>query len=137
VDLIAVRSGTLFLWDHAADALVSQVTSGLGEWFSGLRLALGEGVAGAVAQQRIGLIVNDYRSSPYTIPWFVERTDVTAVLGEPLLYRDRLVGVILLRDRRDRQPFTADDQGLLRLFAAQAAIAIENAQLYEATRRRA
>ena len=137
VDLIAVRSGTLFLWDDAAEALVSQVTSGLGEWFSGVRLALGEGVAGAVAQQRMGLIVNDYRSSPHTIPWFVERTDVTAVMGEPLLYRDRLVGVILLRDRRDRQPFTADDQGLLRLFAAQAAIAIENAQLYEATRRRA
>jgi PAS domain S-box-containing protein len=137
VDLIAVRSGTLFLWDDAAGTLASRVTSGLGEWFGDVRLALGEGVAGAVAQQRMGLIVNDYRSSPHTIPWFVERTDVTAVLGEPLLYRDRLVGVILLRDRRDRQSFTADDQGLLRLFAAQAAIAIENAQLYEATRRRA
>ena len=137
VELIAVRSGTLFLWDDAAEALVSQVTSGLGEWFSEVRLALGEGVAGAVAQQRMGLIVNDYRSSPHTIPWFVERTDVTAVLGEPLLYRDRLVGVILLRDRRDRQPFTADDHGLLRLFAAQAAIAIENARLHEATSRRA
>jgi signal transduction histidine kinase len=92
-------------------------------------------VVGLVAQRREGMIVNDYRSSPYANPMFLEQTDDAAVLCEPLLYRDRILGVIILAKSAREGLFTDEDQHLLRLFAAHAAIAIENARLYEITQR--
>ena len=79
-------------------------------------------------QKGQGLIENAYRTSPYAVPVFLERTSHTAVLGEPLRYHDRVIGAVLLD--RETAPFTAPDRDLLRLFADQAAIAIEHARLY-------
>jgi Amt family ammonium transporter len=90
-----------------------------------------------VAQQRRGLIVNDFRHSPYATPLLLENSTATAVLAEPLLYHDRLVGVINLNRVESHQPFGEEDRELLGLFAAQAAIAIENARLHESIRRHA
>jgi signal transduction histidine kinase len=56
------------------------------------------------------------------------------VLTEPFLYGDRLVGVVRVDREANRQPFTEMDRQLLALFATQAAIAIENARLYEEVR---
>jgi signal transduction histidine kinase len=83
------------------------------------------------------MIVNEYRTSPYRNPFFVERTGITAIVAEPLLYRDRLVGVITVNNEGTGQSFMEQDQKILALFATQAAIAIENARLHETTRRRA
>ena len=76
------------------------------------------------------MIVNDFRTSPYTYPLFVERMEHVAVLAEPLLYRERLVGVLAVNRNDPARPFTLEDQRLVRLFASQAAIAIVNAHLY-------
>jgi signal transduction histidine kinase len=101
-----------------------------------VRPRLGEGVAGLVAMRREGLIVNDYRNSPHAHPLFLERSLDAAVLCEPLLYRDRLLGVILLAGSPGDRQFSGEDQQLLRLFAVQVAIAIENARLHSAAVRR-
>jgi PAS domain S-box-containing protein len=135
VDLVeAATSGVVYLWDEAAKVLVPQAWHGRGEWTRDIRLGLGEGIAGTVAQRREGLLVNDYQLSPYVKAFFVERLGPTAVLAEPLLYRERLVGVIAISNEGTGQDFTAQDRDLLALFAAQAAIAIENARLYEEVR---
>ncbi|HYL79575.1 MAG TPA: ATP-binding protein, partial [Candidatus Acidoferrum sp.] len=63
-----------------------------------------------------------------------QRTDIAAVLAEPLLYQDRFLGVIAVT-RREGRPFTLEDQRLVRLFAAQAAVAIENARLFAEVKR--
>ncbi len=131
VELTSSVSGTIYLWDAAAEALVPRIWQGLGEWMSDIRFGLGEGVPGTVAQRREGMIVNDYQASPYARSTFLEHTRVTAVAAEPLLYRDRLVGVISLNREEAGQSFSEEDRQLLALFAAQAAIAIENAQLHE------
>jgi two-component system NtrC family sensor kinase len=52
------------------------------------------------------------------------------VIAEPLIYRDRFVGVIALDNQGSTQPFSQEDRELLTLFAAQAAIAILNARLF-------
>ena len=66
----------------------------------------------------------------YAHPVFVERMEHVAVLAEPLLYRERLVGVLAVNRNDPARPFTLEDQRLVRLFASQAAIAIVNAHLY-------
>jgi GAF domain-containing protein/anti-sigma regulatory factor (Ser/Thr protein kinase) len=136
VELSKTRSATVFLWDEANQWLVPRAWSGIGKWFGEVRQRLGEGVVGVSAERREGMIVNDYRRSPFTQPFILERTDIATVMSEPLLYRDRLVGALVLRDKHDGTPFQAEDQQLLRLFADQAAIAIENARLHTATVRR-
>jgi len=99
-----------------------------------LRIALGEGISGRAAARREGMVVHAYPLSPYAHPLFAERTAIAATLAEPLLYRERLVGVITLNHERADRRFTAWDRETLALFAGHAAIAIENARLYAADR---
>ncbi|MBI2902135.1 MAG: GAF domain-containing protein [Candidatus Methylomirabilis oxyfera] len=136
-ELIGAASGAIYLWEEATQVLSVEAWCGLGEWMRGMRLRLGEGVAGVVAQRRRGLIVNDYRTSSYASPLFLDRSGFTAVIAEPLLYHERLLGALTINNEGTGQHFTEEDRTLLTLFAAQAAIAIENARLYTAAQRRA
>jgi PAS domain S-box-containing protein len=136
VGMVGTASGVLYLWDEAAQELMARAWQGHGAWMRQMHLRPGEEVAGSVAKSREGMIVNDYRTSPYAHALFLERTRITACLAEPLLYRDRLVGVIALDTEREGRAFTAEDRDLISLFAAQAAIAIENARLHDAAIRR-
>jgi len=86
---------------------------------------------GRVAQTRQELIVNDYRTWSGARPLTLAHTAITASLGEPLLYRDTLVGVINLIHSGGQRVFVEHHGALLRLFADQAAIAIENARLFQ------
>jgi signal transduction histidine kinase len=132
VELVgAAVSGAVFLWDEATQVLIPQAWHGYGEWLREVRLRLGEAIVGAVAQRRVGLLVNDYQTSPYVHPLFVEHTGATAILAEPLLYHNRLVGVIVLNNGSTGEGFTTQDHKLLTIFGAHAALSIERARLYE------
>jgi signal transduction histidine kinase len=97
---------------------------------------LGESVVGTVAERAEGIIVNDYVASPLAHPVLVTRTRCAAIVAEPLLYRGRLLGVITAYDETPKRAFTEDDRAVLTLFAGPAAIAIENARLFEESARR-
>jgi GAF domain-containing protein len=133
-DLVKGGNGTLWLWDDALRSLVLQTP--IKHEDQGQRLALGQGVAGVVAQRREGLIVNDYPAWPHVRPEILARTRVTAVVAEPLLYRERLIGVLSIDNEHTGRVFGPEDQEILRLFAPQAAVAIDNARLHTAARRR-
>ena len=133
-DLLGSRSGTVWLWDEAEQVLVPQTWPSHGEWIRNLRVRLGEGLAGIVAQRREGLIVNEYLHWPHALPFIVERGTITAALAEPLLYHDRLLGVLALDNEGTDRTFTGEDGELLALFASHAAIAIQNAQLFDQVR---
>ncbi len=135
-DLVGATSGAVYLWDEAARALVPRAWHGRGEWMREVQFRLGEALTGIVAQRREGMAVNDYRVWPHASPLVLERTNASAMIAEPLLYRDRLLGVITVSDEGTGRRFTELDRELMALFAAQAAIAIENARLFEATRQR-
>src|SRR5215212_8370915 len=61
---------------------------------------------------------------------------MTTFLGVPVRSRDAVFGNLYLTDRVDGRPFTAEDEELVLALAATAGIAIENARLYEESRRR-
>jgi PAS domain S-box-containing protein len=135
-ELVGAAAGTIYLWDERIERLIPQAWHGYGEWKAEAHLRLDEGVAGAVARQREGLIVNDYRTSPYAVPLILQRSEIIAVLAEPLLYQQRLLGVIGISNHGSGRPFTEEDREVLRLLAVQAAIAIENARLHRSALRR-
>jgi signal transduction histidine kinase/sensor domain CHASE-containing protein len=132
----AAQAGAIYLWDEQTQLLIPQAWHSRGNWMQEIRFALGEGIIGTVAQRRTGLLVNDYQRSPYKRAPFAERFGVTAVIAEPLIYRDRLVGAIALDNQGSMQIFRQEDREILALFAGQAAIAIHNARLFAESQER-
>jgi GAF domain-containing protein/CheY-like chemotaxis protein len=142
LDLIIERASELlraegiifFLEDERT--LVPRAWYGLGPWLRDVRVPLGQGVAGTCALERRGMIVNEYRAWPNALPVYwqygIERT-----MGQPLIARDRLLGVISVNRGPGSEPFTQVDLATFESFAIQAAIALENARLYRAARRHA
>jgi GAF domain-containing protein len=97
-----------------------------------LRVNLGEGVVGWVAQNRQAALINDVqKDARYLVT--VEQT--RSELAVPLLAADRLVGVMNVESSR-LNAFTPDDERLLQTLAGQLAVLIENARLHEETQQR-
>jgi GAF domain-containing protein len=97
-----------------------------------LRVKLGEGVVGWVAQMQQAALINDVRQDTRYVA-LLEQTQ--SELAVPLLVADRLVGVMNVESSR-LNAFTPDDERLLQTLAGQLAVLIENARLHEETQQR-
>jgi signal transduction histidine kinase/CheY-like chemotaxis protein len=134
--LVDAPSGTVFVWDESGQVLVPRAWQRRAPWISARRLRLGQGAPGLAAERREPVLVNDYRNWPAAPPQVLAASRITALLAEPILYQDRLVGVLSVSREVAGEGFTEEDQQQLAIFAAQAAIALENARLYEDLERR-
>ncbi len=128
--LLNSSGGGIYLYEAARRELEIVVSRGT-TMRPGTRLQLGEGMAGRVAQTHEPLIVDDYQTWEGRSPQFAGEP-VSAVLEVPMLHGGELLGVLIAEQSRESErKFTEYDAQLLSLFAAQAAIAIDNAQLLE------
>lgn len=90
-------------------------------------IPIGRGVIGAAAQNKQSVLVPDVTRDPR----YVEANPETrSELAVPLIYKDKVIGVLDLEHTR-RGFFTEEHQRTMSTLAAQIAIAIENARLYE------
>jgi signal transduction histidine kinase len=99
---------------------------------------LGDSIVGQVFRRREPVLVDDYQHWEFALPSVVE-SGVQSAMGVPLLVNEQPVGAIVVHNY-SRRAFTGPQVTLLRLFAGQAAPALEAARLYaesEARRRRA
>ncbi len=88
---------------------------------------LGRGIVGHAAQSAQAILVPDVTKDPR----YVEANPETrAELAVPLIYKDKVIGVLDLEHTR-RGFFTDDHKRTMMTLAAQVAIAVENARLYE------
>ncbi len=127
----------IFMWDEASQRLRPHLAHGTPPWFYEVRLPLGKGITGTVAARRIGMLVDDYPNSGYVTCQRSQALALKALMAEPLMYQGRLLGVLTVGHRTEPRPFAPEDQELLTLFAAQASVAIANAQLFTAVQQRA
>jgi signal transduction histidine kinase/CheY-like chemotaxis protein len=98
-------------------------------------LKYGEGAAGTVAQTGEPLMIDNYRTWGKRAGVYEEEQPFTAILSAPMIWHGQVTGVIhVLHDVESRR-FTQADLELLTLFANHAAIAVENARLYEQAQR--
>ena len=128
--LLGASGGELAIYDEEHRELLVVISHNTEQDYTGIRLALGEGAMGHVAQTHEPLIVEDYLQWEGQSPQYTPIS--VANLAAPLLVSGRLVGAISISDLNLARKFTPDDVRLLNLFAPQAAVAIENAQLYTA-----
>ncbi|MCT9931656.1 helix-turn-helix domain-containing protein [Planotetraspora sp. A-T 1434] len=106
--------------------------------FRRLRLAMGAGLGGLVAQTSTPYNTADYFADARfqhttTIDDAVHEEGLVAILGVPLRLGPRVIGVLFAANRSAR-PFVQEEVALLGSLAAHAAVAIDTARLLQETR---
>ncbi|MET9403062.1 GAF domain-containing protein [Kitasatospora sp. NPDC002965] len=137
--LLGTDTAYLTLPDEAAGDTYMRVTDGsVSVLFQTLRLSLGDGLGGLVAQTARPYASPDYRADDRfhhtgTIDAGVLDEGLVAIIGVPLLLGGRVIGVLFAADRSPRT-FSPDEVALLCTLAAHAAIALDTAKSLADTR---
>ncbi len=137
--LLATDVAYLSLNDPVAKDTFMRVTDGsVSARFQQLRLGMGEGLGGLVAQTARPYASTDYHTDPrfmHTRPIdeAVLEEGLRGILGVPLRVGKRVIGVLFAADRTTRD-FPPDAIALLTSLADHAAVAIDSARLLEETR---
>ncbi|MFG2111937.1 helix-turn-helix domain-containing protein [Streptomyces sp. NPDC048718] len=137
--LLGTEVAYLSLNDPAHGDTYMRVTEGsVSARFQQLRLGMGEGLGGLVAQTARPYVTDDYFQDARfqhtrTIDTAVGDEGLVAILGVPLTLGSQVIGVLFAADRRARV-FERGQVALLGSFAAHAAIAIDTANLLAETR---
>ncbi len=129
--LLDAPSGGLYLCDPDQGEARCVVSYNTPSDYTGTVLKYGEGAAGIVAQTGEPLIIDDYRTWNGRAAVYKEEQPFTAVLSVPMIWQGQVTGVIHVLHNVESRRFTQADLELLTLFANHAAIAVENARLYE------
>ncbi|MDX1524080.1 MAG: GAF domain-containing protein, partial [Anaerolineae bacterium] len=133
IRLMNVAAASVALRDDATNEVWFAAASGKGsEVMPGLRMPLGQGLAGWVAEQGEAVIVPDVSNDSRFFADVDKSSGFTtqSILCVPLQTKGRTIGAIEVMNKQD-EDFNAEDQALLQALANSAATAIENAQLYE------
>ncbi|HUH97988.1 MAG TPA: PAS domain S-box protein [Anaerolineales bacterium] len=133
--LLNSHSGGLYLMEPDGASLRLVIGHNLAAEYIGGTLRVGEDLSGMVAQSGELLAVPDYQSWSGRAEAYHD-APFRRVLGVPLKVQGRLIGVINVSDLARTGPFSDDEIRLVRLFADQAALAIENKRLSERAERR-
>ncbi len=128
--LLGGTGGGLYLSDPEKGELLCVVSLNTERDFCGTRLKYGEGAAGRVAQTGQPLIIDDYRKWGGRAMVYEVEQPFRSVVSAPLIWQDKVLGVIDILHNQSTYQFSQDHLTLLTLFANQAAVALHNAQAY-------
>ena len=137
VQVMGASAGSLLLLAQETDELVFEVAEGGGgAALVGTRMPADKGIAGWVATHRQPLIVDDVNRDDRYYRGIAQDYDftTTSLLCVPMIAKGRVIGVLQLLNKDPGRYFSAADQEILTTFAAQSAVAIENARLYQSLR---
>jgi signal transduction histidine kinase len=136
VELTDARYGALGVIDPAGTALEQFVTVGIDDELvrSIGDLPRGRGILGVLIRDRQALRLRDLSLDPRSVGVPPGHPPMHSFLGVPIMLRGSAFGNLYLTEKAGGEEFTDDDEEVVRLLAAQAAVAIENARLYESTR---
>lgn len=137
VNILEAEAGSLLLKaeDGSGDMEFRIVVGGSGQELVGTRVKAGHGIVGEVAASGESVIVNNTKEDAR---WGGEAAKDTSfqtnsVLAVPLMANNEVIGVLEVLNKKDGSAYRAEDADVLETFAGQAAIAIDNAQLFEKT----
>ena len=131
-DVLEAEYGILTLFDEGSGELQTKSLWGADSaLLPHLRFPLGEGTTGRIAQKKESLLLDQIDPTDKKLQYLPLKN----LIGVPLMVKDRLIGTIEIANKRTAPSFSTSDLMLLSTFAGQAAVAIENANLYEKTKR--
>ncbi len=133
-EVFSCRAACIFLLDEATGLLEIKSSYGVSpNWVRDAKMKIGEGISGKVAAEGASVYIRDARRHPDFITF---DDNVRSLLVVPLIIKGRVVGTLCVDDNKP-DSFSIGDERLLTIAAAQAAVAIENAKLYEGLKERA
>ncbi|RZU43524.1 sigma-B regulation protein RsbU (phosphoserine phosphatase) [Edaphobacter modestus] len=119
---------TILLWNERSQQFEHRFSSRYGERIMRDRtVPLGEGIIGSAAQDRESILAPDVRKEPR---YLAVNPETRSELAVPLIYKGQVIGVIDLEHTRVNY-YNEDHQRTLSTLAAQVAISIANARLYQ------
>ena len=131
--VLAADNSSILLLSEDGQELTARAVRGLGaERAHQVRIPLGQGVAGRIADSQGTLIIDDLAQTQTAFPFLKE--SFRSLVGTPLLVEGRVIGVLHVTAVLPHR-FTQDDARLLELLAGRIALAIDHARLYEAEQR--
>ena len=92
------------------------------------------GLLGAMLTETAPYRTSDIRTDPRFQWWPPPHPRMSSFLGVPILAKGRVIAAFYLTDKIGADEFSEDDQAAVEMLAAHAAIAIENARLFERSR---
>jgi signal transduction histidine kinase/ligand-binding sensor protein len=138
--VMLAEASSVFLIDNEKNELYFEMATGpKQEEVKKIRLKMGEGIAGWVAYTGESLLVPDVAKDPRFAKRVDEQTKfiTRSVICVPLKVRNQTIGVVQVLNRVGGTSFAKSEIKFLEALASQAAIAIENANLYEHLEERA
>src|SRR5437763_6375540 len=133
--LTDARYAALGVIDRSGSQLERFLTTGIDE---DTRAAIGDlprgrGILGVLIRDAEPLRLHEIAEDPRSVGFPPGHPPMRSFLGVPILLRGVAYGNLYLTEKRGGDDFTEEDDELVRLLAGQAAVAIENARLYEST----
>ena len=132
-DVTQAEAASILLYDEAAHQLYFQVTTNLDRpTMRGLSVPLEGSIAGWILTNRRPVRIPDARSDPRHSAVVEKHTHIVtrSLLGIPLVTKDKVVGVLEVINKQAGE-FSQDDEDMLQVLGAQAAVSIENARLFQ------
>jgi len=133
LQLVKAPTGNIMLFDKVKSDLWMAVERGVAEEHKGARQSLEQGVVGRAARERRTLMVGDVTEDPWDKIYLQFIPNIRSELAVPMLQDDRLIGVINA-ESPEMGAFGEADERLFEALAAQAVIAIKNAEQYRRLR---
>lgn len=134
-EILDAEAASVLLWDHKTNELrfAATTTGAGGQALIGKPVPLAGSIAGTILRENRAVAVDDVQQDTRHYPGIDQATDfhTRSILGVPMRSRDRIIGVLEAVNKR-ALPWTQDDLNHLAIIAAQAAVAIESAQLVTA-----
>jgi len=136
-ELTAARYAALGVIDRSGRSLERFLTTGIdAETFDRIGdLPHGRGVLGVLIHDAEPLRLHDLTTDPRAVGFPPHHPLMRRFLGVPILLRGVAYGNLYLTEKEGGDDFTGEDEEVVTLLAAQAAVAIENARLYESATR--
>jgi len=136
-ELTGARYAALGVIDQSGRALEEFVVTGIDEQAKALigELPRGRGILGALIHDAKALRLDNIADDPRSVGFPPNHPPMRTFLGVPIRLRGVAYGNLYLTEKEGGIPFTGEDEELVQLLSAQAAVAIENARLYEAATR--
>ncbi len=121
---------TIALYDESTNELACELDVREDEFLPKFRVQLGDGLnSWVVKNARLLNLASSREEANFGIVAFDDGKPTESWLGVPMIARDRVIGVISVQSYR-RNAFSPDDELLLTTIANQAAVALDNAQLF-------
>ena len=135
--VLGARYGAVGVLNEDGQGLSQFITVGIDEETKAKigPLPVGKGILGLLVREAKPVRLKDLTSDPRAHGFPERHPPMRSFLGVPIVSKGRVFGHLYLTEKQGAEEFSKDDEALAVTLAAQAAIAVENASLYEEVRR--